>query len=84
MKIDLNKFVTFEINGEQVKVKTPRVSDQLNLKQLTDGLETSSVEYLEKTLDWLDSLGLPKKYSLEMDSEMLDLVIKEISGQKKS
>lgn len=84
MKLQLDKCINFEIGEETLKVRLPSVKDQMELKKLSKGIEEGSDEQVIIILDWLETLGFPKKYSERLGVKDLSTVIDELVGSKKN
>lgn len=76
--LDLSrKTVTVKFEGQDYEVRAPSNAE---LKKFTDDGEGDD---LDKTINLLDGLGLPKEVCWELDPESLQKVIEAITPQKK-
>jgi hypothetical protein len=84
-KVSTEKKVKVIFGEEEFFVRKPKVSDSLKLTAMLKDVEQGGVEQTQVMLEWLDSLGLPRRVVDDMyQSDLIELVEKFLTdGPKK-
>lgn len=84
--LEINKRVLeVKIDGVVYKLKYPTVLQLKQLSEAAKSLESNKTEELELLISLLETLGLPKAVSYELEPEAFQKIIEILSGaQKKS
>lgn len=75
------RVLKFTLDGESYEARYPRVKDVNNLMNLGDKLDEK--KSLDKTLDFLEGLGIPKNVSEEFELPDLKELVKTLVGDGK-
>jgi len=75
------KVFEFSLDGQVHKVKAPSVKNVQDFQKVSKDSDDS--ESIEKTVEFLASLGLPKDVAYGMEADHLSTVVNHISGQAK-
>ena len=75
------KVFEFKLDGNVYKVKNPSVKDVQAFQKDSEG--SGDAESIDKTVEFLAGLGLPKEVAYGMEADHLTTVVNHISGQAK-
>lgn len=77
------KILDLHFDGKQYEVKFPSAGGVSQFEDLFNEA-SSNKEKLDCICDFLDSLGLPKEVSTQLDMENLNKVVETLGGRKKN
>lgn len=73
--------IEIELDDELYKLKTPQVEE---LKKFKEMMKCAGEDVdLEKIVDFLDSLGLPKKVGMTLEMDHFELIFEALHEKKK-
>lgn len=73
----------YKIDGNVYSVRKPTVQQITELTKKQDAKKEDS-EGVESSIEFLDTLGLPKEVGMSLEAHMIEEIVNDVSGSKKN